>query len=221
MVLLGNLWLAGRLAPMPDAGGRAGGRCPVWADRLDEAAQAAVRRRRGGVRATEPRPIAFDADDIPDLTPARRRRCWPAFAVLIALAIAGAVAAAWETVRCGSTRSRSPRPGHSVTDPIFGKDIGFFLFELPFLRLVQALANGLLITTLVLVGAATSSPRSRGGVVFTTPVRVHLAVLGALFLVVVAFGYQLDKFELVYSTRGVATACATPTRTPSSSRTTC
>ena len=37
---------------------------------------------------------------------------------------------------------------------------------------------------------------------FTTPVRVHLAVLGGLFLLSVAFGYQLDKYELVYSTRG-------------------
>ena len=40
---------------------------------------------------------------------------------------------------------------------------------------------------------------------FTTPVRVHLAVLGGLFLLSVAFGYQLDKYELVYSTRGFAT----------------
>ena len=40
---------------------------------------------------------------------------------------------------------------------------------------------------------------------FATPVRVHLAVLGGLFLLSVAFGYQLDKYELVYSTRGVAT----------------
>ena len=37
------------------------------------------------------------------------------------------------------------------------------------------------------------------------PVRVHLAVLGGLFLLSVAFGYQLDKLELVYSNRGIAT----------------
>ena len=30
-------------------------------------------------------------------------------------------------------------------------------------------------------------------------------MLGGLFLLSVAFGYQLDKYELVYSTRGVAT----------------
>ena len=41
---------------------------------------------------------------------------------------------------------------------------------------------------------------SRSGLVFSTPIRVHLAVLGGLFLLSVAFGYQLDKLELVYST---------------------
>ena len=35
--------------------------------------------------------------------------------------------------------------------------------------------------------------------------RVHSAVLGGLYLLSVAAGYQLDKLELVYSTRGVAT----------------
>ena len=41
----------------------------------------------------------------------------------------------------------------------------------------------------------------RGAPIFTTRVRMHLAILGGLFLLSVAFGYQLDKFELVYSTR--------------------
>ena len=49
---------------------------------------------------------------------------------------------------------------------------------------------------------------SNGGLVFSTPVRVHLAVLGALLLLSVAFGYQLDKLELVYSNLGVATGVA-------------
>ena len=39
-----------------------------------------------------------------------------------------------------------------VVDPVFGRDIGFFLFELPFLRLVQSLFNAIVIVTLVAVG---------------------------------------------------------------------
>ena len=96
-------------------------------------------------------------------------------------------------------------PTASVTDPIFDRDIGFFLFELPFLRLVQGLFNGLVLTALVLTLARYLVGASRSGLVFSTPIRVHLAVLGGLFLLSVAFGYQLDKLELVYSTRGVAT----------------
>ena len=96
-------------------------------------------------------------------------------------------------------------PTASVTDPIFGRDIGFFLFELPFLRLVQGLFNGIVLAALVLTLARYIVGASRSGLVFSTPIRVHLAVLGGLFLLSVAFGYQLDKLELVYSTRGVAT----------------
>ena len=40
---------------------------------------------------------------------------------------------------------------------------------------------------------------------FVTPVRVHLAILAGLYLLSIAAGYQLDKYELVYSTHGWAT----------------
>ncbi len=99
----------------------------------------------------------------------------------------------------------SPDTAAAVVDPVFGRDIGFFLFELPFLRLVQAVFNGIVVATLILVLIRYVVAATRGSLVFATPVRVHLAVLGGLFLLSVAFGYQLDKYELVYSTRGVAT----------------
>ena len=92
-----------------------------------------------------------------------------------------------------------------MTDPVFGSDISFFLFELPFFRLVQSLLNGLLLAALAVAGARYLVAATRGGEVFITRVRVHLAVLAGLYLLSVAFGYQLDKFELVYSRPGVAT----------------
>ena len=115
----------------------------------------------------------------------------------------------------------APTGSAPVVDPIFGRDIGFFLFELPFLRLLQARPTAswsprwsLTLGRYLLAGAARRA-------VFTTQVRVHLAVLGGLFLLSVALGYQLDKFELVYSTRASRPASASRTRTPSSSPTTC
>ena len=92
-----------------------------------------------------------------------------------------------------------------MTDPVFGKDISFFLFELPFFRLIQSLLNGILLASLAVAGARYLVAATRGGEVFITRVRVHLAVIAGLYLLCVAFGYQLDKYELVYSHAGVAT----------------
>jgi len=205
-ILLGNLYLAGRLMPPPDET-RPGGSFRSFMDRINEAASGADPNRRPGARFDPqgPRPPAFDAGDIPDLTPIAGVAL-VAVAALVSLTIGGSLASVWETVLLWVNRVPfSPDTAHAVTDPVFGKDISFFLFELPFLRLAQGLFNGVVIAALLLVFARYLVGASRGSLVFTTPVRVHLAVLGGLFLLSVAFGYQLDKYELVYSTRGIAT----------------
>ncbi len=125
--------------------------------------------------------------------------------VLAALTIGGSVAAAWETVLLWANRvPYGLDTASAVTDPVFGRDIAYFLFELPFLRSIQSLFNALVVAALVVTLARYLVGATRGSLVFTTPVRVHLAVLGGLFLLSVAFGYQLDKYELAYSTRGIA-----------------
>ena len=205
-ILLLNIYLAGRLMPPPDES-RRGGSFRNLMERISEAAQSADPDRRPGTRWDQqnPRPPAFDSGDIPDLTPIAGVAL-VVIAGLIALTVGGSVASVWETVLLWVNRVPfSPEAGTAVTDPVFGRDIGYFLFELPFQRLVQALFNGIVLASLLLVFARYLVGASRGSLVFTTPVRVHLAVLGGLFLLSVAFGYQLDKYELVYSARGVAT----------------
>ena len=205
-ILLLNIYLAGRLMPPADPS-RAGGSFRSLMDRINEAAQAADPDRGPGMRrdAGAQRPVTFDSGDIPDLTPIAGAAL-VVVAGLIALAIGGSVASVWDTVLLWVNRVPfSPDAAAAVTDPVFGRDIGYFLFELPFLRLVQALFNGIVLASLLLVFARYLVGASRGSLVFTTPVRVHLAVLGGLFLLSVAFGYQLDKYELVYSNRGFAT----------------
>ncbi len=210
IVLFGNLWLARRLAPPPTPGATSSIRGLI--DRLNEAAQAADGRtgrpgsefgERGDFR--RPSTVVFEAGDLPDLTPLAGMAL-TVVAVFAALIVGGSVSAYWETVLLwGQQVPFSPDPANVVTDPVFGRDIGFFLFELPFLRLVQGLFNGVVIAALLLTATQYLVGASRGGLAFTTPVRVHLATLAGLFLLSIAFGYQLDKFELVYSTRGVAT----------------
>ena len=206
-VFFGNIWLAGRLVPPEDGTGGSGGSFRSLFDRLNEAAQTvdADRRPGGGRWRAEGRATTVEVDDLPDLTPLAGVAL-KVVAVLIAVTVAGTVAAGWETVLLWLHRVPfSPETASAVTDPVFGRDISYFLFELPFLRFVQALFNGLVLASLVLVLVRYLVAASRGSNVFTTPVRVHLAVLGALFLLSIAFGYQLDKYELAYSVRGVAT----------------
>ena len=212
VILFGNIWLAGRLTPPPPADGR--GSLRILMDRLNDAAQSADQRRGGGRpgsgvggrdRFGDQRDQAqvFEMADLPDLTPLAG---WAlgGIAVFIALIIGGSVSGAWETVLLWINRVPFS-PTASVVDPIFNKDIGFFLFELPFLRLLQGVFNGIVVAALLFALARYLVGATQGGLVFSTPIRLHLAVLGGLFLLSVAFGYQLDKFELVYSTRGIAT----------------
>ncbi len=212
VVLLGNLWLARRLSPPPVEGGK--GSLRGFVDRLNEAAAQAGDPRRGRPgspfgdgRGAPGRPPAmvFEAGDLPDLSPLAGVTL-ALIAIFAALVIGASVGGAWQTVLLWANQVPfSPNAATPVTDPVFGKDIGFFLFQLPFLRLVQGLFNGLVVAALAISLAQYLIAASRGGLVFSTQVRVHLAVLAGLFLLSVAFGYQLDKFELVYSTRGIAT----------------
>ena len=214
--LLANLWLAGRLIPPVDP--ERPGRLREMADRLTDAQRQADRGARmgggqgglggpfgSGLRTgrSEGGTFSFEVDDIPDLTPLA---AWAigGFALLLALGIGGAISGAWDTLLLWVNRVPFSAT-ETVTDPVFGKDIGFFLFELPFFRLVQALLNGLLLAALAVAGARYIIAATRGGEVFVTRVRVHLAVIAGLYLLSVAFGYQLDKYELVYSQAGVAT----------------
>ncbi len=141
-------------------------------------------------------------DELPDLTPVG---FWliVGLAVLLALGLGVALSGQWETIQLWLHQVPfGTDPAQPVTDPVFHRDIGFFLFQLPFLRLVQSTANGILLVGLIVVAARYGLAAMRGGFTATTPIRVHLAVLGGLYLLSVAAGYQLDKYDLSYSTQG-------------------
>jgi uncharacterized membrane protein (UPF0182 family) len=220
--LLGNIWLAGRLAPPPGTG--AGERFRAFIDRLGQSARSAGESplrtrydafggpRRGPfgeddadrLRGMRPAGPGLTTADLPDLRPIGVV-VLVILAVLVALGTAGALSGSWETVALYANRVPYAAAGAApVVDPIFGRDISFYFFELPFLRLLQATAGGLLIAALIFT-LARYVVAALSGSGFTTPVRVHLGVLAGLYLLTVAAGYQLDKLELVYSTNGVAT----------------
>ncbi|MYC95446.1 MAG: UPF0182 family protein [Caldilineaceae bacterium SB0661_bin_32] len=87
-----------------------------------------------------------------------------------------------------------------MTDPIFGRDVSFFLFTLPIWQFLR----GWLMTTLVITLIATGLASGIGWRGWGAPaaVRAHLSCLGALILLLIAWQYRLDALELVYSARG-------------------
>ena len=96
---------------------------------------------------------------------------------------------------------------YGKAEPIFGRDIGFYLFELPMLELLQ---NGLLAITLVTsvflvlvyVQAGMLKVGWTQGIEGPPEVARHIAANLALLLVAFAWGFYLDRFGLLQSTRG-------------------
>jgi uncharacterized membrane protein (UPF0182 family) len=120
-------------------------------------------------------------------------------AVLFALISAGAWAGSWQTILLFANGG-----DFGTTDPNFGRDIGFFVFDIPFWRFVQGWGIVSLIGVIGLSLGTYAAVAMRWQFHLTAPVRAHLSILGAILLVVIAAGYQLDIYELSYSTRGVA-----------------
>jgi uncharacterized protein len=92
------------------------------------------------------------------------------------------------------------------TDPQFGVDLSFFVFDYPFYRL--ALGFGFAIVLLALIGSVLTHYVFGGlrlqtpGQKLTSAARVQLSVLLGLFVALKAVAYWLDRYGLVYSDRG-------------------
>lgn len=93
-----------------------------------------------------------------------------------------------------------------VNDPQFGIDVGFYVFELPFITFAIDWLFAALVIVLILTLAA---HLLNGGVLFTsaTPTvrnetKVHVAVLLAILAAVKAADYWFSRYELTNDTRG-------------------
>ena len=134
--------------------------------------------------------------EIPD---ASRAITWTLVGItgLLSLVSAGAWSGSWQTILLFVNGG-----DFGTVDPNFQRDIGFYVFDLPFWRFLQGWATVSLIAILLLSLAAYAAGALRWQFRLTAPVRAHLSILGALLLVTIAAGYQLDIPELSYSTSG-------------------
>ncbi len=91
-------------------------------------------------------------------------------------------------------------------DPLFGIDLGYYVFRLPLWSSIQGTLFGLTIFTIVATFGLYLYRHgiritARGVVVESQP-RIHLILLIAAAFFLLAWGYRIDQYELLYSQRG-------------------
>ncbi len=95
----------------------------------------------------------------------------------------------------------------NVDDPIFHRDIGFYVFRLPMYQAIYGWLFTALVVITLMVSATyyiTGAIRPQATINRVSPqVKVHLSVLIGLMALLRAWGYRLNQFELLYSPRGV------------------
>jgi uncharacterized membrane protein (UPF0182 family) len=99
------------------------------------------------------------------------------------------------------------RVDFGVEDPQFGTDIGFYVFQLPFLSFVVSWLFAAFVIILIVTAVA---HYLNGGIRVQAPgprvtpqVKAHLSVLLGVLALVKAADYWLQRYELTVSTRGV------------------
>jgi uncharacterized protein len=125
-------------------------------------------------------------------------------ALFLAFIFASAAGASWNQILLFFNRQP-----FGASDPVFGRDLSFYLFELPVYRFLHGWLVPLLILALLgvaglyLVDSWTSLRQSRQRTLVPPALRRHLSLLGAIIFTFWAAGLFLGTFELLYSTRGV------------------
>jgi uncharacterized membrane protein (UPF0182 family) len=135
--------------------------------------------------------------------------------LIVSFVIASRGSEQWNTVL--SYLNQQP---FDSTDPIFSKDIGFYVFSLPFYMFVREellilfLFAGLVTFIwyikeggLQIVGdflLAEEKPISMPKINITEKVGKHFLVLGAIIVLLIGWGYHLKLYSLLYSTQGPA-----------------
>ncbi len=97
----------------------------------------------------------------------------------------------------------------NLSDPIFARDIGFYVFSLPFFNFIKEMGMLLIGLTIIITGVIyflASGISSLEDLKFklSSKAKGHITILITLFLFLKAWDYRLSMYELLYSARGVA-----------------
>jgi uncharacterized protein len=149
-------------------------------------------------------PEAPEESFIEDVDPQAIRRIgmvlMVASTIFMALIFGSALGGQWQTLL--SWLNSVP---FGETDPQFGRDISFYLFDLPAYQHLQSWVLALLILSTIAAAAvyALNFSLQRFVLNVTQPMRLHLSVLVGLVLLVIAVGTWLSVFNLVTEAGGI------------------
>ena len=125
-----------------------------------------------------------------------------AIAILISLSCGLVISTHWATFLQYFHATR-----FNITDPVYDRDISFYIFSLPVWELVQFWLVGVLFYALIavtLIYLMSNNNLSNGKFYgFNWQQQRHLYLLGSAVMLCIAFSYWLRRYSLLYSTRGV------------------
>ena len=149
------------------------------------------------VLATREGPIAITIDR------QRAQAVGTALAVVVALLFGLYASSQWQVWLL----SRHAQPFGDV-DPVLGRDLSFYIFQLPFLDVIRGYLFGLVALSFVaaaasyVIAGAVEVDLSRG-LRIAPPAKRHLAVLAAAMMLVLAFSAYLDVPRLLTTPAGI------------------
>lgn len=124
------------------------------------------------------------------------------FSLIVALFMGFSEGSSWEKILIYLNRT-----SFGIADPIFNKDIGFYMFSLPFWEFVRNWLSFALTLVTVVVAAIYIMKKAikyeYKKLIIETPVKVHLSLLIGLILILKSWQYWLNTFKILYSTQGV------------------
>jgi uncharacterized membrane protein (UPF0182 family) len=138
------------------------------------------------------------------------------FLIIIALMVGSAASTKWSMI----LRYFHPK-SFGVSDPIFGRDVAFYVFSLPFYLFLKNWLMGFIVFSGVvallvyrmgdlitmemgIIQAQDQKVQLPTKVRIDLPVKKHLSILGMIVIVLLIWGYWLKAYGLLYSTGGPA-----------------
>jgi uncharacterized membrane protein (UPF0182 family) len=122
--------------------------------------------------------------------------------VVLSIIVALGISGQWDTYlrfRYGGS--------FGIADPLFGVDLGFYVFRLPFYELVQGTITVLMVSALAILTFCSvfglRQSKASGQITLSEGNRRHFMVLLFILSANFGWGFVLDHYDLVYSTLGV------------------